>query len=636
LVAEDPIDDHGEGTIHFRQKIYLKPLDYNPITPPYTPGEVKVQEGNVVIEHPLQVQQTEDKSMETIQSVVEHHQPAVHYSSWIIFSIIATAMAAVILGNGMRLQHRVDQINFEHEKRISELELENNILKNEMNKLRHLYTRSELDEQVQRAEFEWIEAHSGTDNANEAFDDTNRFPEPPEQQPVRKVPPQDSGVKRKVVWSGDEEEPMLIADKDYVLPAFCYKQDQAVQDDLFFEYSAKYCDVKKRKIEAKQKKAELQAKRQPKKENYNKFIHPTPSETVQDSSTFDPSKPASPFNIDYKKAFDAIKSEGSVIVEALGNILDLSPEPDAIFERKVTDSIPKEEEQELSVEQVENHPREQDFSKLKEGLNPKQNHRTQELRQNERSVRDNSRKQGDELKYRNKKQVHQGEWKENKGQVQFDDIRKRQYSNEDTDDDNGKKDSQIQGKDYDDSDDDSDDDHYKQNFGARDKGKPQEHKKRRQDHRELGSGEQQQWNHSGENSYLEQYKRDGWRDTKDQDIVRDGKRHNDPKTYHEQEKQGEWHDRRYKGREEYRQFADQKQGEWHDKRYKGREDHRQKNEQKQGEWHDKRYKGREEHRQKGEQKQSEWHDKRYKGREEYRQNAGKQGERKGSEERKWH
>ncbi|XP_058174057.1 uncharacterized protein LOC131288894 [Anopheles ziemanni] len=404
LLTDDLNDECVIGSVHFKEKISLKPANYEPPTPPFTPEEVKLHEEAKVIENLLQVQSTSNEdSLETIESVVGHRQlVTVNFSSWIIFSVLATGMAAIILGNAMRLQNRVDEINFEHEKRISELELENNILKNEMNKLRHLYTRSELDEQVQRAEFEWLETFNQQHAEEPAEIDQPEAPAA--QQPtIRKVPPQDSGVKRKIVWSGDEEEPMLIVDKDYILPAFCYNRDQAVQDDLFFEYSAKYCDVRKRKIEAKQKKAEFEAKRQPKKENYNKFIEQVPTESVEDRASFDPSRLVSPFNIDYKKALDAIKSEGSVIVEAFGNIFDLSPDPEEMFKSKLVDtSIPIEEAPPLRENQIQNEPDGQTSDQRVEQENSEENF------------------------HKNGKKVHQSDWevddshhKKNRKESQF-------------------------------------------------------------------------------------------------------------------------------------------------------------------------------------------------------------------------
>ncbi|KFB43639.1 hypothetical protein ZHAS_00011582 [Anopheles sinensis] len=521
----------------------------------------------------------------------------------------------------MRLQHRVEEINFEHEKRISELEMENNILKNEMNKLRHLYTRSELDEQVQRAEFEWMETLNQQQAEAPAETDQPETPAAQQQPPIRRVPPQDSGVKRKVVWSGDEEEPMLIVDKDYILPAFCYNQDQAVQDDLFFEYSAKYCDVRKRKIEAKQKKSEFEAKRQPKKENYNKFIQQVPTDTAEDGASFGPGKMASPFNIDYKKAFDAIKSEGSVIVEALGNILDLSPDPEEIFKSKVVDTPkPIEEASSLSEKPIENDP------------NGKSS--------NQRMERENS----EENFHKNGKKDHQNDWKgddrhheknSQKESHKFQKSSQKQPSQQLRQENYFPKHSQGEGANNGDSNEEREDAHHKLHFDARYKeydqkfnGAPQE-----------GSGKRQKPHHSsaGSSEYDQKFSGDqessGKRQKTDH-FSEDSPKHH--KQYYDQQKHSEWAEKRYKGREEYRQKGEQKDGEWHDKRPKGREEYRRKDAQQPGEWHYKRYKGREAYRQNSEQNSGEWHDKRHKGREEYRQYGDRHGHRKGSEERKWH
>lgn len=119
---------------------------------------------------------------------------------------------------------------------------------------------------------------------------------------------------------------MLIADKDYVLPEFCYNKN-AVQDELFSEYSAKYCDSKQRKIDAKLKKH-----KHPR--DYKQYIHPTAEEVAehQKQATAPPPKvpSLSPFEFDYRSAFETIKEEGSVILQSLTAILDLDPEPELI------------------------------------------------------------------------------------------------------------------------------------------------------------------------------------------------------------------------------------------------------------------------------------------------------------------
>lgn len=635
-VTEDPNDDHVEGTIHFTQKINLNVPDYEPLTPPYTPdNELKT------VTTALQVQRTQVEPIQEPQSLTAYCQSVpVHYSRWIIFGVVATAMAAIILGNTMRLQNRVDEINFEHEERISELELENNILKKEMSKLLHLYTRSQLDEQVQRAEFEWMEklrqkgeALAESEEKVEAsiLDDVVESVAETSEQVVRKVPPQDAGVKRKVVWSGDEEEPMLIADKDYVLPAFCYNQDRAVQDDLFFEYSAKYCDVRKRKIEAKQRKSEQ--KRQLKQENYNKFIHP-PSERPKSDATVDSEKPASPFNIDYKKAFDAIKAEGTIIVEAFSSILNLSPEPDEMFVSRdigsvsdVADVVPSEH---LTDEQKCHKPtntledmtclgdQKQDLGKRNDDGNRNKNykHKEQKRHKSSENVRDegksrkNSRKQFDQDNDKYEKHAEQESRKGTWEQQTFDEMYKK-HKKDDDKRENNIQEQQKQGQETDDllhkklgSADGHEDfggDDGKKNFENRDKTKHIDSNRKQHGNRAHDSVERQKL-HIHEESKRTGKSFDGERD--------------------------------YKHRKHHNNHHDQ-QGEWHEKRYKGREESRQNGEQKHNEWHEKRYKGREEYRQIGEQKQSEWHEKRYKGREEYRQKGGKHRDKRGSDPRHW-
>uniref|UniRef100_A0A182PR44 Uncharacterized protein n=1 Tax=Anopheles epiroticus TaxID=199890 RepID=A0A182PR44_9DIPT len=602
-IDEDSHDDQG-GTVHFSRKIDLKDAHYEPLTPPYTPDEVEsVKEASNDKKRQLQVKHTDENLVEPVRSIVEHsaHAP-VSTANWIIFSFTATAMVAVILGNSMRLQNRVDEINFEHEKRISELELENNILKNEMNKLRHLYTRSELDEQVQRAEFEWNDAMK-LKTVEEAINEpgksiletkTEEVGERVEKS-IRKVPPQDSGVKRKVVWSGDEEEPMLIVDKDYVLPAFCYNQDQAVHDDLFSEYSAKYCDVKKRKIEAKQKKAEYNQKMQQKEENYNKFINSATIDPSQEKR-IDPEKLASPFNIDYQKAFDAIKAEGSVIVEALGSILDLSPEPEENVATKdrmdpaviTTPSAPEApdvsedplsfgpKDTEMIKKEIPEHDRRKEAKSQKYDDNNQRQQWPEEKNMHIKGDRYRSMEQNEYKKRKDgsDRSGQNGQHKHKHGHVygsneQEGHVKDKSHENsfkQKYNDDSKRRNRHIQNHHhYSESHKsvDDDDDHYKKKFNHHEAHKDRHHNGHSFDakgarQREGSSSFEEQ---AGEESYLLQHKRSEWK--------KDKKHHDDD--YH-------------RDKHAYRQHPHQKNGDWNEKRYKGRDDYRQ-NGGKQGDQH---------------------------------------------------
>uniref|UniRef100_A0A182VWA8 Uncharacterized protein n=1 Tax=Anopheles minimus TaxID=112268 RepID=A0A182VWA8_9DIPT len=619
LIEEEPFNDQG-STVHFSRNIDLKLPDYVPLTPPYTPDEPKPKRRETDESKPeLQIKRSEsdEQSVETVNSMVEHSHPApVSNANWLIFSLLATGMIAVILGNSMRLQNRVEEVNFEHEKRISELELENNILKNEMNKLRHLYTRSELDEQVQRAEFEWrdvLNQETPLDETVEQMEVVENVAEKPDPPPMRKVPPQDGGVKRKVVWSGDEEEPMLIVDKDYVLPAFCYKQDQAVHDDLFSEYSAKYCDIKKRKIEAKQKKTEFQQKKQTKPENYNKFIHPKASDQPQEKR-IDPGKPASPFNIDYQKAFDAIKAEGSVIVEALGSILDLSPEPDETLKARVVDAISPESSEKDSLDGETPAPTETPVARdaeempsecfdsrcRKESGKQRYDDRKQEKhRENEYNRKEDKYKRKEEKEYNKPRDNNirsapedgrnaKSDSREERSQYESKD-RKKEYREKDKHENldqnskevyrnnNHKEDYHGKSKNYHKrksdhhsgdnyrknyhDDDDDDDDHHKKKYKSREEFRERDYKEKpyHTDHHRgeerRGSGERpKQPYDSGEGSYLEEYKRTEWNngDRRRDDYEKHHKKH-DRKERQHRESSGDWNEKRYKGRDEYRQ-----------------------------------------------------------------------------------
>lgn len=613
MLVED--ESHYDlSTVYFTRKINLKLPDYEPLTPPYTPDEVKPASEHEHIEKKsdLQLKQPNEQSVETMRSMVEHtHPSSVIWTKWIIFNILAIGMVAILFGNSMRLQNRVDEINFEHEKRISELELENNILKNEMTKLRHLYTRSELDEQVQRAEFEWMDVLRQQTVANTFEAVAETIPEvveagadstvPP--QLVRKVPPQDSGVKRKVVWSGDEEEPMLIVDKDYVLPAFCYKQDQAVQDDLFSEYSAKYCDIKQRKIEAKKKKAQFIQKKQEKPENYNRYIHPKASEQSEQEKRIDAGKPASPFNIDYQKAFDAIKAEGSVIVEALGNILDLSPEPEEAIQVRVnaedsgsvsqdsTKSVPIDSLVPQSTEEMKSPCYENDCKLEAEKQYEDQKQRKQRPNQNEyRSKEEKPKKtnEKEDSKYTERKPKGSRENSSNydskeskngyRAQKRFDNNYKREYSHKSEKEDHQhgqskyhqkRKDDHHSGEHYRKRHSDEDDHYHQKKFKQREEYKardfaPQQHQTNRDEQPNNGYG-------TGDGSYLDEYKRTEW----NQGHVKHHNNNHGRSNQQRQQSSGDWSEKRYKGRDEYRQNGG-KHGEnhWQDRMKHGRQEAR--------------------------------------------------------------
>ncbi|XP_058057487.1 uncharacterized protein LOC131208687 [Anopheles bellator] len=639
------VDEVLAPTVHFQQKIDLTtPTEYEPLTPPYTPDDARAPRDELY-DNTLQVQQAvADQSLEPIRSVVP---VTVSGASWVIFSVLATGMAAILLGNSMRLNSRVNEINFEHEKRISELELENNILKQEMSKLRHLYTRSELDEQVQQAEFEWM--------TKSAENKPDPEPEPASavpSQPVRIVPPQDAGIKRKVVWSGDEEEPMLIVDKDYVLPAFCYSQDWAVQDDLFFEYSAKYCDVKKRKIEAKQKKAELQDKRNSKGENYNKFIHPKPSEPEHLAAS-DPTKPASPFNIDYQKAFDAIKAEGSVIVEALGSILDLSPEPEEILSVKSameshtpndnlakdgviftpdgqqhrpakatgnggpnTEQVPSNDRM-YGASAEDKQYRSKEFSTQKEGGNDRKSgaesgrrdQYAEDFSGDAKSKNGEQRTHGRRDSEFERKQKHgNGRYSEDgedyrkgkkNGHQKPSEFNRKQHSDEDEDDHQRKKFDQRYDSQKDKRHDRDNHDHGSGKYSHR----KDNANRRDRDHHDQSKyhkdNDDRRRKDSDEGSYLQQYKSE--ESTHGKSQFNDDHRHNQQR----HKKHDEWHEERYKGREEYRRnggnrYDERGSGErWQERMKKGRQEAREEQRKKmkeQNNWYLERGNQREEER----------------------------------------
>ncbi|XP_053658982.1 RNA-binding protein 25-like [Anopheles marshallii] len=656
LTEEESPIDHG-CTVHFSRNINLKLPDYIPLTPPYTPDEPKPTRQETTDENKseLQIKRPEEQSIESVNSIVEHSHPPVSNASWVLFSLLATGMVAVLLGNSMRLQSRVEEVNFEHEKRISELELENNILKNEMNKLRHLYTRSELDEQVQRAEFEWRDVlnQAAFDETVDQKQDAELVTEEPVQTPIRKVPPQDGGVKRKVVWSGDEEEPMLIVDKDYVLPAFCYKQDQAVHDDLFAEYSAKYCDIKKRKIEAKQKKSEFHQKKQAKPENYNKFIHPKASEPSQEKR-IDPSKPASPFNIDYQKAFDAIKAEGSVIVEALGSILDLSPDPEETLKandeaRTPTDTpVSHETEEQLSkcfeesgCEKVSGKQRYEDHKQRKYRENeyyrkedkPTRQEEKEFIKQKDRASHEDGHKQRSD----SREDVRQYDSKERKKEYHSKDKYKQKEPEKGY---NKQKDNNIRS---------AQEDGHKQRSDSREEIRQYDNKERKKEYHEKDKYEQK--------TYAENYKNEY--NSRNREDHHDGKRkhhkqHDNYRKNDHDDDDDDHHKKKFKQREEFKE-RDHKEKSYHSghrdeqRRGSGERPTKQAYESGEGsyleefkrtEWTngDRRHDDYEKHHKKHDRNQRRendyWDEKRYKGRDEYRQNGGKHSER-GSGDQHW-
>lgn len=354
VISESDGSEHAR-LLHFNKHLNFDPLQQSSVqlTPPLSPEreDDRAETERSKRHKQLKRKRSHDDAVKETALVPDDALVPwrhVNRTSFVVLSILMTGIAAILVGNSRVYENRANVDSFNHEQRLSELELENTILKNEMNKLKHLYTQSELDEQVQQAEFEWMQAMD-----QEMQDQSPVEPEPqpepeppmttttttepkPEQPQVRRVPPQDENIRHKVVWSGDDGQPMLIADKDYVLPEFCYNKN-AVKDELFSEYSTKYCDSKQRKIEAKLKKAEYYASKHNKHKHprdYKQYIHPTAEEVAehQKQATAPPPKvpSLSPFEFDYLGAFETIKEEGTVILQSLTAILDLDPEPEMI------------------------------------------------------------------------------------------------------------------------------------------------------------------------------------------------------------------------------------------------------------------------------------------------------------------
>ncbi|XP_053693893.1 uncharacterized protein LOC128741833 isoform X2 [Sabethes cyaneus] len=209
---------------------------------------------------------------------------------------------------------------------IDKLQQENNALKLELGKYQRMYTRSELDPQAQEAEAVLMQRLK-----EQATPEPEPVSEPESESAaptMRRVPTMEDYVKRRVVWAGDDDNPALIADDDYVLPDFCYNLN-GHQDA---ESATKYCIVKRGKVEAKLRQAEWDQKHgKPKKaEDYRKYIQPTEEEVEEykrQKTAPPPVVPSiSPLSFDYSAAFQSIKEEGAMIIKSLKMILDLDPE----------------------------------------------------------------------------------------------------------------------------------------------------------------------------------------------------------------------------------------------------------------------------------------------------------------------
>ncbi|XP_055639292.1 titin homolog isoform X2 [Toxorhynchites rutilus septentrionalis] len=248
----------------------------------------------------------------------------------VTFSIILTAIIAILVGNMRVLHNRMTENDVQHTQQILELSIENEMLRAELNNYLRVYSRGDLEDQVNQANLNFKETLAKIEEDAQAELEAHPDLDPSKSPPVRIVQPEEDFVPRKVVWSGDEEEPMLIIDKEFVLPHFC-RDKTALKDGMYNEYASKYCDISRRKIDAKLHRAKYLSKHKKYKDpiDYKKYIYPTEDEIAEEQKRASTTPPKAPhLKYQFGKAFQTIKEEASVVLESLAAILDLDPKPE--------------------------------------------------------------------------------------------------------------------------------------------------------------------------------------------------------------------------------------------------------------------------------------------------------------------
>lgn len=276
------------------------------------------------------------------QALIPDGRPRVnpmHYEcTKVVITVVVLGMMAILAGNfcARSISSKISD-NAEYKQQILELKIENELLRKELGNYKRLYSRVDLENQVQQANRNFDETLAKVEKDAQVELDENPDLNIAKSPRVRIVPHQDDDlIPRRVVWSGVDEEPMIILEKDFVLPPFCNDKN-AFKDGMYNEFAQQHCDISRRKIDAKLHRLNylMKSKKRVEPINYKKYIYPTKEEIAEQRrrATAAPVKvPHMPSRIG--KAYETVKEEVSVVLQSLAAILDMDPKPDEISQEQ--------------------------------------------------------------------------------------------------------------------------------------------------------------------------------------------------------------------------------------------------------------------------------------------------------------
>jgi hypothetical protein len=212
---QDSIDWHKEELqIGHQRKKSKRDNEKLPLTPPSTP---------------LTVDDNSDKQIQTIgpteiEPVAASPQPSpINFKKLLLFGGLATMILAILINN-YQLNNLKNRGEFGFEQRITDLEIEKDMLRDELERLKE------------------------TLQVEEATPLTPATPDHKRRPVVSKQRQQQQLNDQKIVWSGRENDPLVIPDSMNILPDFCTKTFSE-NDDLYDEYNQVLCEKIQRKID---------------------------------------------------------------------------------------------------------------------------------------------------------------------------------------------------------------------------------------------------------------------------------------------------------------------------------------------------------------------------------------------------
>jgi hypothetical protein len=274
--TEKPIDWNKEELKigHKRKKLTLEQKSTEsenfPLTPPTTP--------TVDNSNRLQIQTLDASEMVKVDTTPT--RPQVNFKKLLFIGGVLTMLAAILINNyqlyNLKSRGGVDDFSAEHELRITELEIEKRFLRNEIERIK---------ESLQGGE-----ALTAALPTNQ-----NKKGQHRKQQDL-----QGKRTEQKLVWSGQEDDPLVIPDNMFHLPDYCTKTYNA-NDELFNEYNKNLCEKIQKKIDERSKKSKNSKKlakdlnnlRQKPKENAEIFVE------IEDENVME--------NVNQEKVSDSLK-----------------------------------------------------------------------------------------------------------------------------------------------------------------------------------------------------------------------------------------------------------------------------------------------------------------------------------------